>query len=92
MARVCSGNGNVTHENRSHYRRLSRHRLRSGAAIGQQDFHVFITGRKPAAGEKAVKTIGERATFVPLDVTDEQSIRGAVSNVGAPAEHGDRAP
>lgn len=55
--------------------------------LAKRDFHVFITARKSTAGEKAAKTIGEHATFVPLDVTDEQSIRGAVASVTARTAH-----
>lgn len=38
---------------------------------------VVLTARREAAGQEAVKKLGKRARFIPLDVTDMKSVRTA---------------
>lgn len=52
--------------------------------LGQQGIHVIIGARDTARGEEAVQKLAEmdvEATFVQLDVTDEESIARAAQSV-----------
>ncbi|WP_433200948.1 SDR family NAD(P)-dependent oxidoreductase [Dactylosporangium sp. CS-047395] len=42
---------------------------------------VYLGARDPARGEQAAATLGAR--FVPLDVTDDASVAGALASIGA---------
>lgn len=58
--------------------------LEAARQIGNHVFHVFIAARKPGEGEAAAQTLREeglKASFLALDVTDENSIRAAVKTV-----------
>ena len=58
--------------------------LEAARQIAKEGFHVWIAARKTEEGENAAKQLrdeGLEATFVELDVTDEASIRSAVSTV-----------
>lgn len=55
--------------------------LETAEGLAAKGFHVVITARKTKEGAEAVKRIsarGQKATFIPMDVTDAQSIRSAV--------------
>ncbi len=58
--------------------------LEAARQIGKHGFHVFVAARKQSEGEQAAQMLrdeGLKASFVPLDVTDEASIQSAVGAV-----------
>lgn len=58
--------------------------------LGQQGIHVIIGARDTARGEEAVQkltALGVQATFVPLDVTDEESIARAAQTLDETFRH-----
>jgi NAD(P)-dependent dehydrogenase (short-subunit alcohol dehydrogenase family) len=52
-----------------------------------KDFRVFVTARNARAGRQAAEKIGEAATFLKLDVSDEASIREAAKEFAQQADH-----
>lgn len=58
--------------------------------LASKGFQVFVGARNPQNGRQATEALrkhGAIATFVPLDVSDAQSIADAVHLVSAAAEH-----
>lgn len=58
--------------------------------LGAQGFHVFVGARDEGRGTTAVATLREEgidATFVPLDVTSDDSVAHAVEVVSAATDH-----
>jgi NAD(P)-dependent dehydrogenase (short-subunit alcohol dehydrogenase family) len=58
--------------------------------LASKGFQVFVGARNPQNGRKATEALrkyGAIATFVPLDVSDAQSIADAVHVVSEVAEH-----
>ncbi len=58
--------------------------------LGEKGFHVFVGARDPGKGREATETLrkgGAAATFVPLDVSDAESISLAVHAVSGAADH-----
>ena len=58
--------------------------------LGAKGFHVFVGARNPQNGREATETLkknGAIATFVPLDVSDGQSIMDALHAVSEVADH-----
>lgn len=53
--------------------------------LGQHGFHVILSGRKPAALPPLAEVLereGISASFVELDITDEESARKAAAQIG----------
>ncbi|ETA50613.1 SDR family NAD(P)-dependent oxidoreductase [Ponticoccus alexandrii] len=63
----------ITGATRGIGRAIAEHFVMAGA-------HVFVTGRDLAAAEELVETIGN-AQALPLDVTDEASVKSAIMSV-----------
>ena len=58
--------------------------------LGAKGFDVFVGARDPEKGREATETLrkgGATATFIPLDVSDAQSISLAVHTVSEAADH-----
>jgi NAD(P)-dependent dehydrogenase (short-subunit alcohol dehydrogenase family) len=58
--------------------------------LGAKGFHVFVGARNPQNGREATETLkknGAIATFVPLDVSDGQSIMDALHAISEVADH-----
>jgi NAD(P)-dependent dehydrogenase (short-subunit alcohol dehydrogenase family) len=58
--------------------------------LAGKGFHIFVGARDPRNGREATETLKENgaiATFVPLDVSDGQSISEAVHVVAEVADH-----
>ena len=58
--------------------------------LAGKGFHIFVGARDPQNGREATETLKENgaiATFVPLDVSDGQSISEAVHVVAEAADH-----
>jgi NAD(P)-dependent dehydrogenase (short-subunit alcohol dehydrogenase family) len=55
--------------------------------LAGKGFRVFVTARNEKAGRNAAGKIGEAATFLKLDVSDEASIRGAAKEFAKHADH-----
>ena len=47
--------------------------------LAAQGAHVVIAGRYTEAGHQLAKELGEHASFVPTDVTDEKQVETAVA-------------
>lgn len=50
-------------------------------------FRVFVGARNETAGRAAAKKIGEAATFLKLDVSDESSVRKAAAELAKQTDH-----
>ncbi len=58
--------------------------------LGGKGFHIFVGARDPQNGREATETLkktGAIATFVPLDVSDAQSIADGVHAISEVADH-----
>jgi NAD(P)-dependent dehydrogenase (short-subunit alcohol dehydrogenase family) len=55
--------------------------------LAEKGFRVFVTARNEKAGRNAAEKIGEAATFLNLDVSDETSIRAAAKEFAQHADH-----
>ena len=55
--------------------------------LSAKGFRVFIGARNEKAGRDAAKKIGERATFLKIDVSDQASIASAAKEFGSAADH-----
>jgi NAD(P)-dependent dehydrogenase (short-subunit alcohol dehydrogenase family) len=50
-------------------------------------FHVVVGARKETAGRAAAKKIGEAATFLKLDISNETSVRNAATELAKETDH-----
>jgi NAD(P)-dependent dehydrogenase (short-subunit alcohol dehydrogenase family) len=60
--------------------------------LSERGFIVYLTARRQEAGKQAAASLqndGTRVTFVPLDVSDEMSIKKAAREVAETASHVD---
>jgi NAD(P)-dependent dehydrogenase (short-subunit alcohol dehydrogenase family) len=60
--------------------------------LAGKDFHVFVGARNRKAGHKAVEEIakgGGKATFLEIDVADNESVTAAVREFSKSADHVD---
>jgi len=58
--------------------------------LGSKGFHVFVGARNSEKGQRATEALqdnGAGATFIPLDVSDPETIHNAVHLVSAAADH-----
>ena len=58
--------------------------------LGIKGFHVFLGARNFEHGQRATEALqknGAMATFIPLDVSDPESIPNAVQLVSAATDH-----
>jgi NAD(P)-dependent dehydrogenase (short-subunit alcohol dehydrogenase family) len=58
--------------------------------LAEKAFHVFLSSRHREAGEKAAAALqkdGAEVSFVELDVSDLESIKGAAQEVAATVDH-----
>jgi NAD(P)-dependent dehydrogenase (short-subunit alcohol dehydrogenase family) len=58
--------------------------------LGSQGFRVFVGARNSENGQKATKALRKRgvmATFIPLDVSDSESVGNAVHLVSEAEDH-----
>jgi NAD(P)-dependent dehydrogenase (short-subunit alcohol dehydrogenase family) len=55
--------------------------------LAAKGFRVFVGARNEAAGRAAAGKIGEAATFLKLDVSDETSVRKAASDLAKETDH-----
>jgi len=64
--------------------------LETARQLARRGFHVVIAARDEASGREAVKAItaaGGKATFLPLDVSNSDSIRAATGEFSKVADH-----
>jgi NAD(P)-dependent dehydrogenase (short-subunit alcohol dehydrogenase family) len=55
--------------------------------LAGKGFHVFVGARNETAGRAAAKKIGETATFLKLDVSEETSVRKAAADLAKQIDH-----
>jgi NAD(P)-dependent dehydrogenase (short-subunit alcohol dehydrogenase family) len=55
--------------------------------LAAKGFRIFVGARNEVAGHAAAKKIGEAATFLRLDVSDETSVRKAPSELAKETDH-----
>ena len=55
--------------------------------LAEKGFRVFLGARNEKAGREAAKKIGDRATFLKIDVSDSASIRKAAKEFDQLADH-----
>jgi NAD(P)-dependent dehydrogenase (short-subunit alcohol dehydrogenase family) len=55
--------------------------------LATKSFRVFVGARNETAGRAAAKKIGEAATFLKLDVSDETSVRKAAAELAKQIDH-----
>ena len=55
--------------------------------LAAKDFCVFVGARNEVAGQAAAKKIGQAATFLKLDVSDDASARRAAVELGKQIDH-----
>src|SRR5438045_9059988 len=58
--------------------------------LARKGFHVFVAARNPDAGRKAADEIakqGGKATFLEIDVNDNESVTGAAREFAKIADH-----
>jgi NAD(P)-dependent dehydrogenase (short-subunit alcohol dehydrogenase family) len=58
--------------------------------LGSKGFHVFVGARNSEKGQRASEALrnnGATATFIPLDISDPETVHNAVYLVSAEADH-----
>lgn len=57
------------------------------AQLTNRNFRVFLGARREESGRNAVANLGDRATFLKMDVSEEKSVRSAAVEFGKSADH-----